>query len=129
MTGMAVMTAAATARPVTRMAGMTAMLGKRDRVILRESTQEGNPLWIINNPHRGFRECLRQCVLLAREASREEARHKELSSFHNGLTVTRASSSGCHSKKPEHFVCSRQSLHAGANLRFLSEIEAIARLR
>jgi hypothetical protein len=58
------MTTATAARPVAGMAGMAAMLGQRDRVVLREPTQESTPLWIINRLRRGFRECLRQRVLM-----------------------------------------------------------------
>lgn len=122
---------AASARAMATVASVTAVAAvvcEMHRMILREALKQLRIVWIIDR-----RRCrVRQRHLKGiwpEQAGRDEARDQELLGDHNGMTFVPASSSGCHSKKPEHRSFSLQFEQSGWYLRFQSEIDAGARSR
>ena len=120
--------AAAVSRTVAGVAAVAAVLGERDRVVLGKAPQQRALVRIVVAGRR-LRERVRHRILMTGEPCREQARYEEAGALHNGWTAKAACSSGCHSKNPEQALRSPQRRQAGANLRFQSEIEAIARRR
>ncbi len=104
---------------------MATVLSERDGVVLGEPLEHRAGFWIVA-ARGGLGERSPEGVVLSDEARREQAGDEEPRPLQSGIATMLASSSGCHSKKPEHATRSLQSAHAGAYLRFQSEIEAIA---
>lgn len=126
---MAVMAAAAGAMaavaPVTAVAPV---ICKMHRMVLGEPLKQ---FCIVRVVHGGG-GCMRQRNLKTvrpEQASGDEAGDKEFLRNHSGVTFVPASSSGCHSKNPEHKSRSLHGAQAGWYLRFQSEIDAGASSR
>ncbi len=123
---------ASTARAVTAVAAVAAvasmatMIGERDAMVLPERLEKCRAIPAVVRRCCCLQDIGRERVA-ASEAGRDE-RGDEEGAAHSGVTPTR-SASGCHSKKPAHASRSVHPPHAGAYLRFQSEIDAGARSR
>src|SRR3546814_2140412 len=67
--------------------------------------------------------------ILIVESHGEQARDEKARAGHSGRALASASSSGCHSKKPEHPARSLHPSQGGTYFRFQSEIDGTASAR
>src|SRR3546814_13617995 len=110
------------------MSRMAAVLRRRDEVCRREALEKasGGATGIVRR-RRVDQGRLKRMLIV--ESHGEQARDEKARAGHSGRALASASSSGCHSKKPEHPARSLHPSQGGTYFRFQSEIDGKASAR